>query len=155
MRRIGRGIRVSTVIAAPPPVVWAVVEDVGAHVDWRHDAVAIRFTSATTRGVGTTFDCDTKIGPIKLTDRMELTEWVDGEVMGVRHVGMVTGTGRFTLTPVGTHHTEFTWEEQLQFPLWMGGPVGATVAAPVLRWIWQRNLGDLKRLVETGATGAA
>ena len=28
---------------------------------------------------GTTFDCDTKIGPFALTDRMEITEWVDRE----------------------------------------------------------------------------
>lgn len=141
-------IRVSTVIDAPPARVWASVEDIASHVDWMHDAEAIRFTSERHSGVGTTFDCDTKVGPIRLTDRMEISEWVDGEAMGVRHVGVVTGAGRFTLRPVGTHHTEFTWEEQLTFPWWLAGPLGARVGAPVLTRIWTRNLAALRELVE-------
>jgi uncharacterized protein YndB with AHSA1/START domain len=143
----GRGIRVSTVLDAPPDRVWERLADIASHVEWMHDAVAIRFTSPNHRGPGTTFDCDTKIGPFSLTDRMEITEWVDAQAMGVRHTGVVTGTGRFTLTPVGTHHTEFTWEERLQFPWWMGGPFGARAGTPVLRAVWERNLRALADLV--------
>ena len=71
--------------------VWAAVEDVGSHVEWMADAEAIRFTSASTSGVGTTFECDTKVGPLRLTDLMEITRWEPGKAMGVRHVGLVTG----------------------------------------------------------------
>jgi uncharacterized protein YndB with AHSA1/START domain len=140
-------IRVSTVLDAPPAQVWRLLRDIESHVEWMHDAVAIRFTSDAHRGVGTTFDCDTKVGPLRLTDRMEITEWVDAKVMGVRHVGVVTGTGRFTLDPVGLHHTEFTWDERLEFPWWMGGTLGAFVGAPVLRQIWTRNLRALAAVV--------
>jgi hypothetical protein len=137
------GIRVSTVIDATPGQVWAVVRHIDRHVDWMRDAEAIRFTSRRTDGVGTT-----RIGPIRLTDRMEITRWRPRRAMGVRHVGVVTGTGVFTLKKVRGGRTKFTWKERLQFPWWMGGPVGATVGAPVLRWIWSRNLSSLKRLVE-------
>ena len=89
-------IRVAIEIDAEPSRVWAVVEPVERHIDWMHDAVAIRFTGSQTRGVGTEFLCDTKVGPLKLVDRMEITEWVPGEVMGVRHTGLVTGSGRFS-----------------------------------------------------------
>ena len=65
----------ATTIDAPPKAVWARIEDVAPHVDWMADAAAIRFTSEQTAGVGTTFDCDTKVGPLKLTDRMAVTEW--------------------------------------------------------------------------------
>jgi carbon monoxide dehydrogenase subunit G len=148
----GRTIRVSKVLDAPPEHVWALLANIESHVEWMHDAVAIDFTSAAHRGVGTTFDCDTKIGPLRLTDRMEITEWVDAQLMGVRHVGVVTGTGRFTLEPVGLHHTKFTWEERLEFPWWMGGALGAFAGAPVLTQVWKRNLRELAVLVRRRRT---
>lgn len=143
-------IRVAIEIDATPARVWEVVEPVENHVDWMHDAVAIRFTGEQTRGVGTEFLCDTKVGPIKLVDRMEITEWVPGEVMGVRHIGLVTGSGRFTLEPIDLgRRTRFVWQEELTFPWWLGGPVGAFIGGKVvLRAIWKRNLRGLKRLVE-------
>ncbi len=141
-------IEVTTTIDAPPEAVWARIEDVGTHVDWMADAEAIRFTSNQTSGVGTTFDCDTKVGPLKLTDAMAITEWDPGRSMGVRHEGLVTGEGRFTLTAAGEGQTEFAWAERLRFPWWMGGPVGGAIGAPVLKAIWRKNLKRLKALVE-------
>jgi hypothetical protein len=141
-------IRVSIIIDRPPSVVWHRVEDIASHVDWMADAEAIRFISSSTRGVGTTFDCDTKIGPFRLTDRMEITEWVPNATMGVSHVGTVTGNGRFHLREVGKGRTEFIWEEELTFPRWMGGPYGARAGAPVMARIWRHNLQRLKRQVE-------
>lgn len=148
-------IVVSVEIDATPEQVWTIVEPVENHVDWMHDAVAIRFTGEQTRGVGTEFLCDTKVGPIKLVDRMEITEWVPESVMGVRHTGMVTGSGRFTLEPIDApngqaRRTRFVWEETLTFPWWLGGPLGAFIGGKlVLAGIWRRNLRGLKRLVES------
>ena len=68
--------------------------------------------------------------------------------MGIEHHGVVTGKGRFTLRRRPRGKTRFTWTEELTFPLWMGGAVGAIAAKPVLRAIWRRNLRNLKRLVE-------
>lgn len=143
-------IRVSTVIDAPPARVWDEVRHVERHVDWMADAVEIRFTSRRRSGVGTTFDCLTRVGPIRLTDQMEITDWRDGKLMGVRHVGLVTGTGRFTITKVRGGRTRFSWDERLKFPWWMGGPVGGLVGGRVMRQIWKRNLRVLKALVESG-----
>lgn len=137
-------------IDAPPSRVWDDVKDIGSHVEWMHDAVAIRFTSGRRSGVGTAFDCDTRVGPLRLTDRMEVTEWRPRRSMGIRHVGLVTGTGRFTLRRRRGGRTRFRWEEQLVFPWWMGGPVGGLVGGQVLRLIWKRNLANLKRRVEAG-----
>lgn len=142
------GIRVSTVIDASPRQVWEVVKRIDRHVDWMHDAEAIRFTSVRRSGVGTTFDCDTRVGPFRLVDRMEITRWRPRRAMGVRHVGVVTGTGQFTLRRAVGGGTRFTWRERLQFPWWMGGPFGAVVGGEVLRLVWGRNLRQLKRLVE-------
>lgn len=141
-------VRASVVIEATPAEVWAAVEHVELHVDWMHDATAIRFTSPQHAGVGTTFDCDTKIGPIKLVDRMEITAWDPERTMGVRHVGIVTGTGAFTLRDAGRNRTEFLWDETLTFPWWMGGSLGGRVGAVVLGLVWKRNLRALKAQIE-------
>ena len=142
-------IRVSTVIDAPPDRVWADVRDIATHVLWMADAVAIRFLDDQREGVGTTFDCDTKVGPLSLTDRMTVTQWRAGEAIGVRHSGLVTGDGIFRIRSWRGGRTRFTWEERLVFPWWMGGRVGAVAGAVVLKRIWKGNLGRLKHQVET------
>jgi hypothetical protein len=145
-------IRVSAEYDATPSTVWAAVEQVDTHVDWMADAELIRFVTDRTEGVGTRFDCITKIGPVRLTDRMEITEWQPGATMGVRHTGVVSGTGRFTITPLdGGRRTRFAWEEDLRFPWWLGGPIGSAVGGrTVMRRIWAGNLERLRPLVEHG-----
>lgn len=140
-------IRVETTIEAPPADVWAAIEDIGSHVRWMEDAVTIRFTTERTTGVGAAFDCDTRVGPFRLTDRMAVTEWDPPRTLGIRHAGVVTGTGRFVLTPIDDG-TRFSWEEELSFPTWMGASVGGCLAAPLLTRVWKRNLANLKGLVE-------
>ena len=130
-----RRIVVRRTIRADVETVWDALADIAAHVEWMADARAIRFTSPMTEGVGTTFDCDTKVGPVRLTDRMEVTEWVPERVMAVRHVGVVTGEGRFTLTP-RRRGTGITWDESLEFPWWLP----SRPAAFVLKQIWRLNL---------------
>lgn len=144
------GIRVSTVIDASPAEVWRAVEDIGTHVEWMEDAVAIRFLGARRHGVGTRFECDTKVGPFSLTDVMEITRWSPRRAMGVRHVGVVTGDGVFTLRRASGGRTRFTWKERLTFPWWMGGPFGAVFGGEVLRRVWKGNLRTLKRRIESG-----
>jgi len=142
-------IRVSTVIDASPREVWRAIEDIESHVRWMEDAEAIRITSRSRRGVGTTFECDTRAGPFTTVDHMEIIEWRPRKAMGVRHIGAVTGEGRFTLRALGRSRTRFTWRERLVFPWWLGGGVGGVVGAEVLRLIWKRNLRNLKQLVES------
>ncbi len=142
-------IRVAIDIAAPVQKVWDIVEPVERHIDWMADAVAIRFQTEQTRGTGTTFFCDTKVGPIKLVDVMTITAWEPGKVMGVKHTGVVTGSGEFTLDAIDENNTRFTWTETLTFPWWLGGPLGAFVGGQiVMKAIWRRNLRELKKLVE-------
>jgi uncharacterized protein YndB with AHSA1/START domain len=144
-------ICVTVELDAPPARVWEVIEPIEHHVDWMHDAVAIRFEGDQRRGVGTAFACDTKVGPIRLVDQMEITEWEPPAVMGVRHRGVVTGSGRFTLTPLDLgRRTRFAWSEDLTFPWWLGGRVGELLGGRlVMRAIWRRNLRELERLINS------
>ncbi len=141
-------VAVRRTIPADVETVWDALADIEAHVEWMADARAIRFTSASTEGVGTAFDCDTKVGPIRLTDHMEVTEWVPEQVMAVRHVGVVTGEGRFTLRP-RRGGTELAWEETLAFPWWLP----SLPASAVLRLIWRGNLRRFEQTLGPGIRG--
>jgi carbon monoxide dehydrogenase subunit G len=134
-------IEVSTIVDAPPQVVWEDVSDLSSHVQWMADAESITFTTTRRHGVGTAFDCLTRVGPIRLTDKMVCTAWDHGRTIGIRHVGIVTGEGALTLEPHGAAQTRFTWTETLRFPVVLGGPLGGLVGGKlVLKRIWRKNL---------------
>lgn len=137
-------ITVSTTVPASPEAVWADLRSIASHVEWMHDAESITFQTEAIEGVGVRFECVTKVGPIRLVDVMEVTEWQDGMSMGIVHRGAVTGSGQFRLRPLqasdGAVYTQFQWAETLTFPWWLAGPVGAWFARPVLKLIWKRNL---------------
>lgn len=141
------GIATEILINAPVSFVWADLEDISSHVDWMLDAEEIRFLTSERRGVGTRFACDTVVGPLKLTDIMEITEWEERRSMGVHHQGLVGGTGMFTLRSSG-QATVFSWVEELAFPWYFGAGLGAAVSRPVLHAIWKGNLRRLKERIE-------
>jgi uncharacterized protein YndB with AHSA1/START domain len=143
-------ITVSADFDAPPATVWRVIEPIEDHVQWMADARSIQFATSQRRGVGTRFTCETAIGPLRVDDQMEITEWQPERTMGVRHHGLVTGSGRFVLAPLDDgQRTRFTWHEELRFPSWLGGPVAAGLGGTaILRRIWRGNLRRLKPLVE-------
>ncbi len=134
-----RAIRVTTQIPAARAAVWVELEQLEHHVDWMADATAIRFVSEQHRGVGTAFECDTKVGPLRLTDVMEVVRWDNGHAIGVHHRGLITGTGQFTLHDAD-RGTVLVWEEELTFPWWLGSRFGAFMARPILKALWRGNL---------------
>jgi len=149
------GIEVSIDIPAPPQEVWDYAADLARNPEWMADAESIAFTSAQTEGVGTAFDCLTKIGPISATDKIEVTEWDPPNTLGIVHRGAVTGTGRFTLSPTA-EGTLFIWSEDLALPWYLGARMGKRPASIVLERVWRRNLRTLRaRILERqqGPTG--
>lgn len=133
-------IRTEIVVDTSLETVWADLADIGSHVEWMVDAVAIDWTSPGEPGVGTAFDVDTRLGPIRLSDPLVITDWEPNSTLAVRHGGAVTGTGRFTLEAISEDRTQVIRDEDLRFPLWMGGGVGELFATPVLRALFQANL---------------
>lgn len=144
-------IHLCITIGAPVETVWRTVEPIEDHTAWMADAESITFTTEQRRGVGTEFDCLTRVGPLSTVDRMRVTAWEPNAVMGIEHRGMVTGAGRFTLQPSGFGLTTFCWDEELHFPKWMGGRLGERVGKPVLMRIWRANLTRLRDLAEQAA----
>jgi hypothetical protein len=112
------------------------------------DAVSIEFRTEQHAGVGAEFDCLTRVGPLRTTDRFVVTRWEPGIAMGISHRGAVTGDGELTLSAWGDGATQCCWTERLRFPWWLGGRVGEYAGRPVLRRIWQANLERLRSSIE-------
>ena len=140
-------VTVDVEIAASPNRVWEELADVASHEQWMTDAESIEFTSEQRSGVGTAIEVVTRVGPLRTVDRMRFTGWDEGRSMTVVHEGLVSGTGTFTIEPHGSASI-VRWEEDLAFPLVVGGGVGATVARPICRRIWSANLRRLAARVD-------
>ena len=143
-------ITVSVDIAAGVDAVWREASDLPAHADWMADAESIELLSDQRRGVGTRMKVASKLGPLRTSDVMEVVRWEENSLIGVRHVGLVTGIGEFAISPVAGG-TRFTWTEDLRLPWRLGGPIGAYLAKPVLRALWRGNLTRLKKRVESAS----
>ena len=123
----------------PVERVWADIADLESHGEWMQDAEAVEIVSDRRTGVGTVMRVPTRVGPLTTEDWIIVTEWVDRERIGVVHVGLVTGAGVISLRPEGTG-TRVQWDEELDLPMSLGGPVGEAFARPVLGAIWSANL---------------
>lgn len=137
-------LTVSVLIPAPPERVWEDVSDLASHREWMTDARSIEFPDGTRRGVGTRMAVETRFGPLRTTDLMEVTAWETGRRIAVVHRGLFTGHGEFRLEAADAGGTRFTWSERIEFPWFFGGRLGARLARPVLRWVWSRNLDRLR-----------
>ena len=119
---------------------WAQLSDIASHVEWMEDAVSLSFKTPQRSGVGTSFVCLTAVGPLRLRDRMTVTSWEEGSSIGIRHAGVVSGSGTLRVRRRGLRGSVVTWDERLRLPWWMGGPLGGVVARPILRRVWKRSL---------------
>ncbi|MGC2241940.1 MAG: SRPBCC family protein [Acidimicrobiia bacterium] len=124
---------------ASAAAVWSELADLASHSEWMADAGAIEFVDSKTEGLGTQMRVPTRIGPFHTTDIMTVVEWEEDRMVGVEHVGAVSGVGRFVVEASGSGSV-LTWSERLRFPWWLGGPIGAWIAQPLLRHIWRGNL---------------
>jgi carbon monoxide dehydrogenase subunit G len=149
-RTLRRMAEVTTqiVIAAAPEKVWNHLSDLGSHAEWMADAESVRFLTGRTSGIGTRMEVATRLGPFRTMDVMDVVGWEEGRRIVVRHRGAVAGTGSFTLEPEGEGRSRVIWHEILDLPWRLGGRVGGLAAAPLLRWVWGRNLRRLKRQIE-------
>ena len=139
---------VSVEIAAPIEEVWTHAADFASHDEWMADAADIEFLTEDRTGVGTTMAVETRVGPLRTTDIIEVVEIDPPRRIRVTHKGLFTGEGEFRLEPIGEIKTRFTWHESLRFPWYFAGPLGALVARPILSAIWRSNLRRLRLRIE-------
>ena len=145
---MSKRIRVSTIINKPLEVVWDEVKIMKNHVNWMQDAAKIDFLSVNESGIHTKMKVLTKVGPFSLNDIITVTKWEEMNSIGVVHEGIVTGEGTFYLSENDENSTKFEWIEELKAPYYLGGPIAEFFGGFVLKFIWKKNLMNLKNILE-------
>ena len=145
---MSKTITVETTIDASLDEVWSEVSRIENHSNWMKDAVKIDFESEIKSGVGTKIKVLTKIGPIKLYDYMTFTKWEEKKIIGVDHIGIVTGKGEMEFNKIDDNTTKFKWTETLKFPFSLFGQIVEIVGKPILEYIRKENLNNLKNEIE-------
>ncbi len=143
-------IEVFTDIDRPIRDVWNEVSRLENHAGWMADVESITFERDQTSGVGTVMNVSTRVGPFATMDVIVVEQWNADHSIVVTHRGLVSGHGAFVLEERGAG-TRFTWKESLTFPWYLGGPVTAVLARPVLARIWRSNLRRFAATVEETA----
>ena len=145
---MSKRIKVSTIINKPLEVVWDEVKIMKNHVNWMQDAAKIDFLSLNEFGIDTKMKVLTKVGPFSLNDIITVTKWEEMNSIGVVHEGIVTGEGAFYLSENDDNSTKFEWIEELKAPYYLGGPIAEFFGGFVLKFIWKKNLMNLKNILE-------
>ena len=145
---MSKRIKVSTIINKPLEVVWDEVKIMKNHVNWMQDAAKIDFLSVNESGIDTKMKVLTKVGPFSLNDIITVTKWEEMNSIGVVHEGIVTGEGTFYLSENDDNSTKFEWIEELKAPYYLGGPIAEFFGGFVLKFIWKKNLMNLKNILE-------
>src|SRR5581483_12504134 len=99
-------MRTSLTIPASTDRVWAELSDIEGSAGWMDEAISIKVTSPQHRGVGTTFVCRVRIGPLRVRDKLRVTEWVEGKRIRVVREGRVRGWDQFELKRKGRHESK-------------------------------------------------
>ena len=145
---MSKRIKLSTIINKPLEVVWDEVQIMKNHVNWMQDAAKIDFLSLNESGIDTKMKVLTKVGPFSLNDIITVTKWEEMNSIGVVHEGIVTGEGAFYLSENDDNSTKFEWIEELKAPYYLGGPIAEFFGGFVLKFIWKKNLMNLKNILE-------
>ena len=148
-------ILATLVVRAPIERVWDVLTDIEGQPRWMDDMKAVRILTPPPTGVGTKAEGDIRIFGIGVLDPITITAFDRPSRFAVRHEGTFTGDGVIQLESSadgpGGPATTARWTETIVPPLFPH--LGALVMAPLLRSIFQRDLENLRDLIETGPGG--
>lgn len=121
-------------VAVPAETVWRKVTDWAGQGEWMLGTRVRPTSGGGGRRLGATLEAVTGVGPLAVTDRMEVVEWTPPRRCVVRHLGpVVRGEGVFEVSPLGAECSRFSWSELLDLPLGRLGALGWPLVRPAFR----------------------
>lgn len=149
-------IEVVTHVEAPRSKVWDLLVSWERQAEWMVDARSVVVLTPAREGVGVTIRCRTDIAGLVVNDDLQVTQWKEGSVLAMRHLGrLIRGVGAFELsdTPYGTR---LLWWEELEVPLGaVGDALAGVIVVPWVERIFRRSLARFKRVCEGGSPSFA
>ena len=142
-------IRSTIVIDAPIERVWEVLADVEGQPRWMDDMKSVRMLTPLPIGVGTRAEGNIRIFGIGVLDPITITAFEPPRRFAVRHEGQFSGEGHVELESIDAGTTIARWEDTIVPPYFPH--LGGTVLRPVLRVVFQRDLANLQKLIDSGA----
>lgn len=143
-------IQLLAVIDAPIERVWAELVDIEGQPRWMHDMKSVRMADDGPLRVGSRGEATVRMYGLGVTDPVTITALEPPTRFALAHEGRVTGDGMFRLEPGADGTTTIVrWDERLVLPVLPH--LGAVLAAPVFRQVFQHDLERLTALVEATA----
>lgn len=133
---------------------WTRITDIERQVEWMTDMKSVRILTPGPVGVGTRAEATIRILGIGASDPVEVTELEPPHRYGIRHEGLIHGTGLIALdTLEGGRRTRIEWSETLVPPVLPN--LGWLVMRPILHRVFQADLDRFKAIVEGSGSAAA
>lgn len=143
-------IEVETIINAPAGAIWRLLTDWENLDKWMTEASGFRVTTPFREGVGVEAIARIKIGPLSTLDSIRVSRWEPPNVLEIRHLGWVKGTGLLKVSRAEGKSRLF-WRESYIPPWGLIGALGMRLYSPFMRRLFKRDLGLLKQLAEPSA----
>ena len=120
----------TVVLPTTPAEAWSVLMDWERQADWMLDADSVTVVSGVREGIGVRLAVRTRLfGVPAFVEPMEVTAWEPPRRLEIRHGGMVSGMGTWTLEPVDGG-TAFTWREDIELAVPFVGDARGPVLSP-------------------------
>ncbi|MBA3628122.1 MAG: SRPBCC family protein [Actinobacteria bacterium] len=144
-------LEMRAMLPGPPEIVWELITDWEHQDDWMLEASDFAVVSSHREGIGVEAEATISIGGIKTRDRVRITQWEPGQLLGIAHLGWVSGHADMKLLP-SNGSTRLVWREHFTPPLGVVGALGMTLFKPIMCRIFMRDVRVLAGLVRARTT---
>lgn len=149
-------ILATLVFHAPIERVWDILTDIEGQPRWMDEMKAVRILTRPPTRVGTKAEGDIRILGIEVLDPITITAFDRPTRFAIHHEGLFSGEGVMELEATGPGGagptTTARWTETIVPPAFPH--LGAFLMRPILQSIFQNDLANLRRLIESDADGS-